>query len=205
MKKQVHYAILEDMERYIHNFNPNDYEQSDHTDPSVIRHLREYYNTHLPVDITAWIRVNEPFYRAQVEELGKQVYFVRDKIHRLLKPNYEEWNKKEIQVISTHYSQSVTLPVYQMVLEENGIEIILRNNFYDWKVSIKSDKPLNCDFMGVFNPKETIWLCEGFPKDKIYGCYNQDHSQFTIEIISDYDLYTFFFILKNYLGIKKQN
>jgi len=26
MKKQVHYTILEDMQKYIPNFNPNDYE-----------------------------------------------------------------------------------------------------------------------------------------------------------------------------------
>lgn len=204
MKGRVHYAILADMERYIEDFNPEDYEVGQYTDLLTIKYLRGYYNAHLPIDITAWIRVNEPFYQGPSEELGKKVSFVRDNINRLLRPNNEEWIIFEPQVISTHYSHSVTLPVYQIALEEYGIEIILRNNFYDWNVSIKSDIPLDCDFMAVFNPAERIWYCEGFPKDKIYGCYNQDHSQFTFEIISDYDLYTFFFILKNFLGIKEE-
>ena len=61
--------------------------------------------------------------------------------------------------------------------------------------------------MGLFNPTEEITsvYCEGFPKDKVYGSYEQSHSQFTIEIGSDYDLYTFIFLLKNYLGIKKED
>ena len=102
---------------------------------------------------------------------------------------------------------NVKLPVFQINLEEYGIEIVLRYNFYDWKISVKSDTPLDFDYMGLFNANQQFSdiYCQGFPKDKIYGSYDQNHSQFTIEISSTYNLYTFIFLLKNYLGIKKED
>lgn len=209
MKKRVHYAELEDMEKYIKDFNPDDYESCcDQTDPDVIKFAREYYDKHLPVDVTAWIRVNEPdknlIYR---KGQGEQVCFVRDRLCELLFPNYEEWCNNPPMVISSHYSKSVKLPVFQINLEKYGIEIILLCNFYDWKISINSDKPLDFDSMGLFKPSEEIpaVYCEGFPRNKVYGSYEQNHSQFTIELPSNYDVYTFIFLLKNYLGIKKED
>lgn len=209
MKKRVHYAELEDMQKYIEGFNPDDYERcGEHTDPSVIAYARDYYDKHLPVDVTAWIRVNEPDENLiYAKGLGDQVCFVRDRLCQLLRSTYEEWRDNPPLVISTHYSKSVKLPVFQINLEKYGIEMVLRYNFYDWKISVKSDKPLDFDYMGLFNPTEEIsyLYCEGFPRDKVYGSYEQSHSQFTIEIGSHYDLYTFIFLLKNYLGIKRED
>lgn len=207
MKKQVHYAYLEDMKKYIPGFNPEDYESTDEqTDSSVIAYAREYYNSHLPVDLTAWMRVNEPddclIYKKGFYE---QIRFVNYTVCELFF-TFEEWKKNPPMVISTHMSKSVKLPVYQINLKKYGIEMILRYNFYDWKISIKSDKPLEFDYMGLFNPDQKIssCYCEGFPDDKVYGSYSEDHSQFTIEIGSEYNLYTFMFLLRNYLGIRKE-
>ena len=209
MKKQVHYADLEDMQKYIEGFNPDEYESScGNTDPSVTEYARNYYDEHLPVDVTAWFRVNKPDEDLiYAKGLGDQVCFVRDKLCQLLRSTYEEWCDNPPLVISIHYSKSVKLPVFQINLEKYGIEIVLRCNFYDWKISIKSDRPLDFDYMGLFDPTEEIsyLCCEGFPKDKVYGCYEQNHSMFTIEICSNYNLYTFIFLLKSYLGIKKED
>lgn len=209
MKKRVHYAELEDMQKYIEGFNPDDYEScGERTDPSVIAYARDYYDKHLPVDVTAWIRVNEPDENLiYAKGLGDQVCFVRDRLCQLLRSTYEEWRDNPPLVISTHYSKSVKLPVFQINLEKYGIEMVLRYNFYDWKISVKSDKPLDFDYMGLFNPTEEIsyLYSEGFPRDKVYGSYEQSHSQFTIEIGSHYDLYTFIFLLKNYLRIKRED
>ena len=208
MKKQVHYAILEDMQKYIKGLNLDEYEKhSDYTDPSVIEEVRNYYNSHLPVDVTAWVRVNEPKSSLiYAKGLDEQVCFVRDKINVLLRSSYIEWKNNKPLVISTHRSKSVLLPVFQINLEKYGIEIVLRYDFYDWKVSVKSENPLNFDFMGLFNPKEEIpyVYCEGFPMNKVYGCFEKNPTQFTFELNSNYDLYTFFFLLKHYLGIKKE-
>lgn len=208
MKKQVHYAVLEDMQKHIEGFNPDDYEScGEYTDPSVIEYAKNYYDSHLPVDVTTWLRVNEPDEKLiYAKGFYDQVCFVRDRLCWLLMPTYEELRDNPPLVISTHYSKSVKLPVFQINLEKYGIEMVLRYNFYDWKISVKSDKPLDFDYMGLFNPTEKIsyLYCEGFPRAKVYDSYEQNHSQFTIEIDSYYNLYTFIFLLKNYLGIKKE-
>jgi len=205
MKKLVYYALLEDMRKYIKGINMKDFEPCDNpelTSPSVIDYVRLYYDYNLPVDVTAWMRVNEPkkdlIYG---ERIWTQVSFVRDVLCNLWMPDYEYWDDNPVLVISTHMSKSVRLPVYQINLEKYGLEIVLRNNFHDWKVSIKSKRPLEFDYMELFDPTEVFYsqFCEGFPKSKVYGSYEQNQSQFTIEIVSQYNLYTFMFLLKNYL------
>ena len=98
------------------------------------------------------------------------------------------------------------MPVYQISQKKYAIEIVLRCNLFNWIISIKSDKPLDFDYMGLFNPKEVIpeVYCEGIPKDKVYGCYEENHSQFTINVWSKYEVYTFIFLLKKYLGIERK-
>ncbi len=115
MKKQVHYSELEDMQKYIKDFNSDDYERSiDCTDPSVTAFARNYYDKHLPVDLTAWVRVNRPDEKLIYGKfLGDQVCFVRDTLCFLLFPTYEEWKDNQPLVISTHYSKSVKLPIFQ--------------------------------------------------------------------------------------------
>lgn len=207
MKRQVHYAILEDMEKYIKGFKAKDYEATSwRTDTTVIEEVRRYYDEHLPVDVTAWTRVNEPdpdlIYASG---LGTQVRLVRNQICKLLSNSCEEWWEKIFpMVISTHRSKSVKLPVYQINLKDYGIEMVLRNNFYDWKASVKSEQPLDFDFMGLFDPSKE-WddcFCEGFPKDKVYGSYSSSCRQFTFEVNTHYELWTFAYLLSHYLGIK---
>jgi hypothetical protein len=204
MKKLVHYAILDDMKKYIKDFDPNDYDLSytGDTDPSVLKYARDYYASHLPVDVTAWVRVNKPNDNLIYKDgLAEQVCFVRDTLGGRLLGNYFESERNPIMVISTHTSKSVLLPVYQITLPKHGIEIILRYNFYDWKISIASEEPIECDFMGLFDEKQRIpaIYCEGFPYDKVYGSYAENHSKFTFEIGTNYDLYTLMFLLKKCL------
>ena len=206
MKPCVHYAILEDMQKYVKGFKKSNYESTgDKTDEEVIYYLKNYYDNHIPVDITAWIRVNKPDKNLIfASSLLNQVSFVRDKLCKVLNPDYKYWDKNPPLVISHHHSKSVELPVYQINLKEYGVELILRNNFYDWKVSINSTSPLNFDCMGLFDTTKEIphIFCEGFPKGKVFECYDKNHSQFTLEIVSDYDLYTYAFLLRKYLETK---
>ena len=201
MSKLVHYAILDDMKKY--GLDPSNYQVTcDKTDPSVIAFLRRYYDMNLPVDVTAWVRVNEPAESLIYGKgLGTQVCFVRDTLGELFYETCEETDKNPTMVISTHVSKSVTLPVYQIHLKKYNVRITLRYNFYNWIISINSEKPLNFDYMDLFDPKEVILdcYCEGFPKDEVYGCYADDHSKFTIDISSYYNAYTFFYLLNNYL------
>ena len=209
MKKNVHYALLEDIQKYIpkntrKKLFPNGFEKvyDDSTDPSVITFLRAYYNSHLPVDVTAWVRVNEPSDKLLYgKELGPQLCFVRDVLAPIFYDSWKECEKDPVMVISTHMSKSVTLPVYRLYITKYNLEIIIRANFYNWIISINSEKPLDFDCMELFEINKFIpdYYCEGFPKSKCYGSYESNHSKFTVDITSKYDVYTFFYLLNNCL------
>lgn len=108
-------------------------------------------------------------------------------------------------VLSFHRSKSIELPVYGFTMK-NGIKIICRDNFYDWKVSVELPRPI-----GKSNaiPEDLICscgesihpcYCEGFKKEWVYGPYvpdDPDLTRFTVEIADDYRLYTFLYFLNH--------
>ena len=110
-----------------------------------------------------------------------QEIFMRDDVgHNLL--------KSHVFVISTHMSKSCRLPVYYIKMM-NGIKVIMRGNFYDWKLSIDSPVdlpanciPNNCVSDGIKN-KISDCYCEGFKNNWVFDKYNPENpgKQFTIE------------------------
>jgi hypothetical protein len=129
-----------------------------------------------------------------------QIMFVRDKIGGLVTRE-----RDKVFVISTHTSKSIRLPVYFM--ERNGLQIALRDNFHNWKMSVISDRPIMANFDGIFhttppldpdytgNPLNSVYF-EGFPKDLIFGYYwESDKKKWSAEIHSDYLLYTSIFLI----------
>ncbi len=104
-----------------------------------------------------------------------------------------KWDTYEeiLSVISTHRSKSIVLPVYQIVW--HNIEFIIRNNFYDWKLTVISHQPLKeLDKTRLFDPNKKIdsCYCEGFDEGWVCESYNNDNCYFTIELNTEYDLYT---------------
>jgi len=104
-----------------------------------------------------------------------------------------KWDTYEtlLTVVSTHTSKSIKLPVYQIIW--HNIIFIIRNNFHDWKVTILSDISLDgLEKTRLFNPSEKIdsCYCEGFEENWVCGSYNDDHCHFTVELNTEYDLYT---------------
>lgn len=134
--------------------------------------------------------------------LWTQVQIVRDVIPSILARSYEEYIgvRQQLHVISTHRSKSVLLPVFE--LNWNGYRFIMRYNFYDWKVSVRTPvrdlAGIDADFMNLFKLDERINLvyCEGFKEDWVYGPYSEDKRKFTCEISDNSKLFTFFWILK---------
>ena len=114
-------------------------------------------------------------------------------------------------VVSTHYSKSCELPVY-FIRMRNGIEVTMRGNFYDWKVSVVIPEgyaglpagiiPEDClSYRMVENPGEKIpsCYCEGFKEEWCYDGYNPDSPgrKFTIEIPDEERLYVILHVLKH--------
>lgn len=139
-------------------------------------------------------------YKKAAEE---QAIFVRDKICGNLL-----WTKGF--VVSHHHSKSCFLPVYYTKMR-NGIKVIMRGNFYDWKISVEIPEgyalplgflPEDCLSHGMVEGKyEKIPSCylEGFKEEWAYDAYNPEHPsrKFTIETPDDVRLYVILHTLKH--------
>lgn len=112
--------------------------------------------------------------------------------------------KAPVFVISSHMSKSCRLPVYYIKMM-NGIKVIMRGNFYDWKLSVDSpvDLPANCIpidcVSGGIKDDISECYCEGFKDEWVFGKYNPENpgKQFTIECADKYRLYVALHSLKN--------
>jgi hypothetical protein len=93
--------------------------------------------------------------------------------------------------------------VFLLEREDLGIKFVLRDNFYNWNVSVISEKPITTKLKGFvtdykdcdkpIRPRSCWGYCffEGFPEEYRFGCYNENNKQFSTYISSDYELYAF--------------
>lgn len=137
---------------------------------------------------------------------SSQVMFVRDSLGRALASPWQEWQGEDdsdgerhggaVTVIGEHCSKSVRLPVYHVALP--GLEMVLRDNFYNWRVSVRREKPDDVGGWGLFDEKTAIsrCYCEGFPDGWVFGPYGLDRRRFTVEIGTEHDLYAFCLLLR---------
>lgn len=144
-----------------------------------------------------------------------QVHFVRDTLSRIMWNDlkYEDIpetdNREKITgyVIGEHKSKSVRLPVYMLERKDLGIKFILRDNYYNWNVSVVSDKPITTDLKGLVkeygaddrpNYPGAFWgycFFEGFPVDYCFGSYSENQNNFSTYLNNDYELYTFIWLI----------
>lgn len=94
-----------------------------------------------------------------------------------------------VQVVGTHRSKSVTLPVY--LIEWENFRFTMRHNFFDWKVSVVAPYPLNIDFEDIFEDAP-IASCYFEGMSEVYSSYQQDKSKFSVSLSDTYALYFFF-------------
>jgi len=132
---------------------------------------------------------------------SNQVCFVRDEIPKFLSSDCNSYTtiRDNITVISTHMSKSIVLPVY--CIKANGDKFIMRNNFYDWKVSVETHNIHDIDFqkLGVINNTSKqihSVYCEGFKSEWMYKPYNKDKWKYTVEIYDNFNLKLFFWLMQ---------
>lgn len=159
----------------------------------------------MQVALQKWANENEPSDDMLYKKgYWDQIRFVRDHLPSVFANTYDEFEaiRETIQVVSTHVSKSIRLPVFHVTLEKFGLELILRQNIYEWKVSVVSKKEIQCDFGDLVNPMGDIdpIYCEGFEQDWVYPSYETNQQTFTVEIGSEYKLYTFLWLIKNKLS-----
>lgn len=157
------------------------------------RRLQAWANDNAPSDEMLW-----------KEAYWDQIIFVRDQIAWLLARNYEEFQDL-VAVSGTHRSKSIECPVYFLDLKQDGVRIWMRYNYYDWNISIESERPITCDFLDTFHDGDyTYCFCQGM-EDKKFQPYKDNNKKFTVCIGDKYNVYTFLKCLKKFLGIKRED
>jgi len=154
------------------------------------------------IPLQEWINDNNPDEKMLWKKSwSQQVCFVRDEIPDLLSTNNKDYQtiRDNITVISTHISKSIDLPVY--CIKANGDKFILRDNFYDWKVSVETHNVHKIDFqkLGViYNTSKKInkIYCEGFQDKWVYKSYEEDKWKYTVEINDNFKLKLFFWLMQ---------
>ncbi len=160
----------------------------------------------LPTTLKVWANAHKPD-KGMEGSFWKQIVFVRDDLPKTLIGMYNynlyEAISNRISVISTHTSKSILLPVYEIVYPGSNLKFIARNNFYDWKVSVISDRPVKADFGNLFNPKQKVpsVYCEGFNPLWVFGPHGENDKKFTVELQGNYDTYTFFWLVRHALNL----
>jgi hypothetical protein len=148
-----------------------------------------------------------------------QVHFVRDRLAGVFwadlpydqRPASPPRNdcKETAYVIGQHTSKSVRLPVYSLERPDLGLQIVLRDNMYDWNVSVVSETPIATDLRGFklsySDEKERerhansgYWdycFFQGFPDELQFGPYSENPRKFSLCINSDYEMYTFLWLI----------
>jgi hypothetical protein len=171
-------------------------------------------------DLDEWVKENVPDDDLLYGKgLASQVNFVRNEIPSILAISYQEVEgiRKQIRVVSTHTSKSVTLPVFQF--DWDDYKFTMRNNFHDWKVSVhwvhEWQNIADIDFgnvvsEGLSEPINSVY-CEGFRENAIYGSVEEARSDpnkwkrgFTVSIGGSYSLWTFFWLIERRVRDKKR-
>lgn len=135
----------------------------------------------------------------------RQVYFVEDDLNPLMQNKLKGKDRTKVQVISEHCSKSIILPVY--VLERGDLKIILRENFYNWKMSVICGRTIDANFDGLFhttppiepdytgNELASVYF-EGFPEDLCFDYYEAtDKKVWSAEIRNDQMLWTTIYLI----------
>lgn len=207
VKDNVDWTILEDFERHVgDHLNVEGYLR-DHTNEEAKYRIREYYKSNnIEVDVTTWVRLHdvkdEMVYK---NAYSKQICFIRDTIGNMVGDRRLDYGRR-VNVVGTHMSKSILLPVYQ-IKTLCGSKITINYNFYNYVISIEAYSDVDLTFSTRFilpiNVMDNVnpSYCYGFKPEDIHGAYANNNKKFTFTLDNEYDVYTFFYLLKNLGGI----
>lgn len=116
----------------------------------------------------------------------------------------DDWDKieevvnKHHEVIGSHTSKSILLPVLKIVYK--GVIFVFRYNFYNTEVVVVSDKDIEISkYSDVFESDNTnCFYLEGVPdKYRVTDSYAVNHKRFTFRVSNLYDFYAVMLIIQH--------
>jgi hypothetical protein len=138
----------------------------------------------------------------------QQVAFIRSDIAALMGigMDYQLRRDQLIHIVGEHRSCSIVLPVFELYRPDWGLRLILRNNFYNWKLTVLSEQPIVADLSRLcfvtppLDPEYTgneLADCyfEGFPKELIRSYYTENIREWSAEIQNNCQLWTVVYLL----------
>lgn len=134
--------------------------------------------------LSTWIESNLPKKEMFWYESAKSQFELLLQLRSALFQN-EITGDRCASVIGTHRSKSIDLPVIEFQLPK--LRLVMRDNFYNWKVSVQSDEPVDVDSSELFDPtiEHSSCYCEGFARWDVFDSYAKDKRRFTVEIMTD--------------------
>lgn len=142
---------------------------------------------------------------ARGEPYLAQLHFVRDALapmvwsdilydDRPCEPDPRADCHETAWIIGEHRSKSVRLPVYSIERPDRGLRFVLRDNYYDWKLSVLSETPIDDPlFPYLFHttppiepgytgdPLRSVYF-EGFPQDLVLGYQSENPRWWSAEL-----------------------
>lgn len=174
--------------------------------------IYEYHGEHKNEKLQHWLMTHQPLDNMLYKEgWWEYLVFIRDKIISDmfycpmvcdLKIDFEEQKKmmsEQYDIVGTHWSKSIEHPV--ILMRYKGAEIVFRYNFYDFEITVISDKDIEMP-NNLFDKKNKTFYYQGFPeKYQIKTSYAESKKRFSVNISYPnlYNFYTFMFLLKNEL------
>lgn len=161
------------------------------------------------VPLNDWLRDNDIPESMIYKKSAEYRFHFAGVLNKLVAPDYESLDKTCF-VIGQHWSKSIQLPVYELC--RGDLRFYLRDNFYNWKLSVDSKEPIEANFNGLFHttppldpeytgdPLSSVYF-EGFYSDHIFSYYCKNRRQWSAGIHGDYPLYTTIFLCLRSLGL----
>lgn len=178
-----------------------------------------------------WLKANQDTNLVYVPKNSRgepslhQVHFVRDTLAGIVwadvpydkrpnEPPPRETCKETCFVIGEHTSKSVSLPVYSLERPDLGLQIVLRDNYHDWNISVLSEKVISAEVLRGYSldfnesdkerfakepwkPGRSWGYCyfQGFPEEIQFGPHSQNQNRFSICLGGEYSVYTFVWLI----------
>jgi hypothetical protein len=153
---------------------------------------------------------------------GYQMMFLRDTLLPLIGRGLPYQKLGDVaQVISTHRSKSIVLPVVSYERPDIGLRLVVRQNFYNWKLSVISERSTKDNLTESLFPRlfyttppvdesytgDPLANCyfEGFPDDLIFGYFAQSPhgGRWSAEIWGDEAMWSTVFAIMSAVGVVK--